>query len=466
MLKRKDKKAQNEVFPPVIRIRHGADIEIPGVAERAVQTLPVAGDYAVLPGDYVGVKPRLLVEEGAHVEVGTVLFEDRENTAARFVSPVAGVVQSVVRGERRALQAVVVRAEGGEAVRNGAVPSQASREAIVDTLVARGLWPLLRQRPFGVVPSVESRPKGVFISLFDSSPLPVDIPFLLSGREEDFGEGVAVLRQLAGRVHVSFGSDRGPQTERLLAVCRAAGAEVHCFAGPHPAGLVGTHIAHIDPINKGETVWTVNAQDVAAIGRLFRTGCYSAERVVAVCGPAAAECRYYRVTAGACMRGWVRPVGDGSGVRYVCGDVLSGVSTGAEGYVSASTDKVCLLPEGDEYDFLGWLRPNLHRYSLSRTFLSGLLRGVWGKKCRFDTGCHGDVRPLMVTGVFEQLVAVDVYPMQLIKACLAGDIEGMERLGIYEVEPEDLALCEFADASKTEIQAIVRQGLEQIRRDS
>lgn len=465
MSERMINKEMGSGFPPVVRIRRGADIRIPGTAERRVRSVAVAGDYAVQPADYVGFNPRLLVGEGDHVEVGTVLLEDRENRALRLVSPVAGMVKTVVRGERRSLRAVVVRADGGEAVQRGAIPSRESREAVVATLVERGLWSLLRQRPFGVVPPADATPKGVFVSLFDSSPLPVDIPFMLAGREEDFGVGIEVLRQLGGRVHASFGCERSEYAGPLVEVCRAAGAEVRCFAGPHPAGLVGTHIAAIDPINKGETVWTVNAQDVATIGHLFRTGSYSAERMVAVCGPSAAEPGYHRVVAGACVHDWVLETDCGHAVRRVSGDVLSGVAIDAEGFVGAATDKVCLLPEGDSYDLLGWLRPNFRRYSLSRTFLCGLLRGANGIRYRFDTGTHGDVRPLMVTGVFERLVAVDVYPMQLIKACLAKDLEGMERLGIYEVEPEDLALCEFADASKTEIQAVVRQALEWIRRE-
>jgi len=321
-----------------------------------------------------------------------------------------------------------------------------------------GLWTALKQRPFGIIPSRDAHPKGVFISAFDSSPLPVDIPYMLDA--EDFQRGIDILHTIAGPVHLSLRAD----DDSFLS--KVQHADIHRFQGPHPAGLVGTHIAYTDPINKGETVWTVNAQDVAVIGHLFRTGIYRPERLVALCGPMVKQPQYYRTFAGASLASLAANI-DASPdqqVRLIGGSVLSGTSLGADDYLGASCDKVCVLPEGDYYDFLGWLRPNFKKFSFSHTFLSGFC----GKRMRhlqFDTGRHGGLRPLFVTGEFEKLVPLDIYPMQLIKACIAGNIERMEELGIYEVEPEDLALCEFADTSKTEIQAVVRKGLETIRKE-
>ena len=444
----------------VIKIKKGLDIPIPGNAERMLTELPVGGEYAIKPTDYIGVAPRLTVSEGDIVKAGTPLFVDKHNEAARFVSPVNGTVKAIVRGDKRALLSVVVEASTSPMASQIQTESQ-NREAIVDTMVETGLWTLLKQRPFGIIPQRESKPKAVFISAFDSSPLPVDIPFMLEGREEDFQQGIDILQQLAGKVHISLHS---AQSKKHLNTIK--NAELHYFEGPHPSGLVGTQIAYIDPINKGETVWTVNAQDVAIIGHLFRTGEYRPDRVVAVCGPCVEKPQYYRVFSGTRIDA-IATLPQANHQRNICGDVLSGTAIAADGHLCAGCDKVSILPEGDYYDFMGWLRPNFKKYSFSRTFLSGILSKprFLNSKFDFDTGKHGSVRPLFVTGEFEKLTPLDIYPMQLIKACIVGDIELMENLGIYEVEPEDLALCEFADTSKTEIQSIIREGLEKIRKE-
>ncbi len=440
-----------------IRIRKGLDIIIPGQAERVVSNLPLADSYAVKPTDYVGVVPRLLVSEGDNVLAGSPLFEDKNNEGIPFVSPVSGTVQSIVRGEKRKLLSVVVK------------PSATNETKVFNNinnpkekLIASGLWNLLRQRPFGIVPRKESSPKAVFISGFDSSPMSVDIDFAMQGREEDFQQGVNILAEIGGTVHLSLCG----KTQRNSFLTKIVNAQIHYFDGPHPSGLPGTHIAFIDPINKGETVWTVNAQDVATIGHLFRTGGYCPERAVALCGPTVEKPQYYHIIDGANIASIFSPKDN---LRIICGDVLSGTSVSPDGHLCASCDKISLLPEGNYYDFLGWLRPNFKKFSFSHTFLSGFLNNsklsTINSKLDYDTGTHGSVRPLFVTGTFEKLTPLDIYPMQLIKACIVGDIELMENLGIYEVEPEDLALCEFADTSKTEIQTVIRSGLEKIRKE-
>ncbi len=450
----------------VIRIKKGLDIPIPGTARRELTDLfPDGYEFAVKPTDYVGVAPRLLVSEGDKVKAGTPLFEDKNNEGVPFVSPVSGTVTAIVRGEKRALLSVVVTESGKRKAESDNICKDA--DGYRRTMIASGVWNLLRQRPFGIVPRKDSQPKAVFVSVFDSSPLPVDVDFVLRDRKEDFQQGINALATFAP-VHLSLDGKR--QRDSFLA--QIANATVHFFEGPHPAGLVGTQIACIDPINKGETVWTVNAQDVATIGHLLRTGEYRPERVVALCGPCVDNPQYYRVLDGMKVEAMTdKNLAQGKSRRIICGDVLSGTSIAEDGYLSASCDKVCLIPEGDYYDFMGWLRPNFRKYSVSRTFLSGFFKrkAESGKRkafgFTFDTGKHGSVRPLFVTGEFEKLVPLDIYPMQLIKACIIGDIELMENLGIYEVEPEDLALCEFADTSKTEIQAIIRSGLEKIRKE-
>ncbi|MBO7489561.1 MAG: Na(+)-translocating NADH-quinone reductase subunit A [Bacteroidales bacterium] len=460
----------------VIRIKKGRDIPIPGTAQQNITELfPEVCEYAVKPTDYVGVAPRLLVAEGDNVLAGTPLFEDKNNEGVPFVSPVSGTVKAIVRGEKRALLAVVVGTENGERKTESAThpaltgtPLQEGRVTesdVRETMIKSGLWNLLRQRPFGIVPRKDSQPKAIFISAFDSSPLPVDLDYALKGREEDLQQGVKVLATIAP-VHLSLNA----KSQRNSFMTKIANAEIHFFEGPHPAGLVGTQIAKISPINKCESVWTVNVQDVATIGHLFRTGEYRPERVVAVCGPCVEEPQYYRIIEGMKAETLLH-FPQASRLRTICGDVLSGTSISTDGYLSASYDKISVIPEGDYYDFMGWLRPNFRKFSFSRTFLSGFFKRRTENGERrtlnftFDTGRHGSVRPLFVTGEFEKLVPLDIYPMQLIKACIVGDIELMENLGIYEVEPEDLALCEFADTSKTEIQAIIRNGLEKIRKE-
>lgn len=448
------------------KITKGLDIDIPGMARKEIAEIADAKYYAVKPTDFVGMVPRMLVAEGDSVKAGTPLLEDKQHPGIPFVSPVSGKVHAVVRGEKRALLAVVIESDG----KKESLPfptldvTKCSIAEIRKVLIDSGLWTLLRQRPFGIVPSTDSMPKAIFVSAFDSSPLPVDYDFILQGYEEDFLSGIKILSRLANRVHLSLDGKK----ERKSFMADIKDADIHYFEGKHPAGLVGTQIAKIAPINKGESVWTVNPQDVAIIGHLFRTGEYRPERIVALCGPVVEEPKYYRMTAGQTLNDFQFKIQDSKSkvedVRLICGNVLSGTIVGSDDYLCASCDKVSVLPEGNYYDFLGWLRPNIKKYSFSRTFLSGIIkRRVIN--FTFDTGMHGSRRPLFVTGEFEKLTPLDIYPMQLIKACIIGDIEQMENLGIYEVEPEDLALCEFADTSKTEIQAIIRDGLEKIRKE-
>lgn len=455
------------------KINKGLDINIPGVAEKNIVDSDYAKLYAVKPSDYIGMVPRLLVSEGDKVMAATPLLEDKRHPGIPFVSPVSGTVHTILRGEKRALLAVVVECDGLQECVKHTIPELTSCDSseLRTLLIHSGLWTLLRQRPFGIVPPADANPKAVFVSGFDNSPLAVDADFVMKGREEDFQKGISVLAHLVGKVHLSL--DGRKQRNSFMANIKDA--DIHFFEGKHPASLTGTQIAKIDPINKGETVWTVNFQDVAVIGHFFRTGEYRPERVVAICGPMVNKPHYIRTLSGAAIQSLnIKTIEEtekqktDTKNRFICGSVLSGTAVDPDDFLCASCDKVCVLPEGDYYDFLGWLRPNFKKYSFSHTFLSGILSkfNISNSKSDFDTGMHGSRRPLFVTGEFEKLTPLDIYPMQLIKACIIGDIELMENLGIYEVEPEDLALCEFADTSKTEIQAIIRNSLEKLRIES
>ena len=464
-------------------IKKGLDIPIGGAAEKRLTDARNVTTYAVKPTDFVGLTPRLVVEDGSMVAKGDVLFCDKNDERISFTSPVSGKVKAIVRGEKRKLLEVVVEAEGASALRLE-VPHSA--EEIKAVMLRCGLWTMLRQRPFSTIANPDDRPKAIFISAFSSAPLAPDYDFILQGKEALLLKGLEALTKLTdGKVHVCFRPNQrlaqhlSPLTTHL---------SLHHVKGPHPAGNIGTQIAHIDPINKGEVVWTMNLQDVVVLGELVSTGVYNPEKIIAVAGPNIRNAHYYHVKAGVCLKDIIAsqllntdyPKMEANDTtqqnRIISGDILSGTQVAVDGFLGAYDDLVSILPEGDYYDFMGWLMPGFKKYSFSRTFLSGFLPkstfkpfGIklprFSSFWKYDTNTHGDERPLVFTGNFERVFPFDIYPTQLIKACIVGDVELMENLGIYEIEPEDFALCEFIDVSKTDIQAIIRDALEMLRKE-
>ena len=453
-------------MPETITIKKGLDLPIGGAAEKLLTDARSIMTYAVKPTDFVGLTPRLLVEEGDAVATGDALFCDKNDERIRFTSPVSGQVKAIVRGEKRRLLEVVVETDFKSA------PSQElpkTAEEIKAAMLQCGLWTSLRQRPFGTVANPNDKPKAIFVSAFSSAPLAPDYDFVMQGKEELLLKGLEALTQLTeGMVHVCFKPEQGLAKQLTTEQLNNCQLTTHYISGPHPAGNIGTQIAHIDPINKGEVVWTMNIQDVAILGELVSTGVYNPEKVIAMAGPNIKNPHYYRMKAGACLEEITKsqlpnednPMTD----RVISGDILSGTQIAADGFLGAYDDLVSIIPEGDYYDFMGWLMPGFKKFSFSRTFLSGFLPKML--KWKFDTNTHGDERPLVFTGNFERVFPFDIYPTQLIKACIVGDIELMENLGIYEVEPEDFALCEFIDTSKTDIQAIIREALEKLRKEA
>ena len=436
------------------------------------------------------------------------MFVDKHDERIRITSPVSGQVKAIVRGEKRRLLEVVVEADFKSAGSTGSdyksSPTPATTpmtaEGIKSAMLQCGLWSMLRQRPFGTVANPDDKPKAIFVSAFSSAPLAPDYDFVMQGKEEWLKKGLEVLTKLTeGMVHVCFRSGQrlakclDSLSESPLPPLKGGDAkrrvEIHYVNGPHPSGNIGTQIAHIDPINKGEIVWTMNLQDVAVLGEWVATGVYKPEKVIAVAGTNIKNPHYYRVKTGVCLAEITNtqllnndyPKIDANNAtkqnRIISGDILSGTQIAADGFLGAYDDLVSILPEGDYYDFMGWLMPGFRKFSFSRTFLSGFMpkstfkpmgitlprfENLW----KFDTNTHGDERPLVFTGNFERVFPFDIYPTQLIKACIVGDIELMENLGIYEVEPEDFALCEFIDTSKTDIQAIIREALEKLRKEA
>ena len=441
-----------------IKLCKGLDIKLVGKAETRLENAPMAKSYAVSPLDYENVTPKLLVKVGDKVEAGSALFFDKNNPRILFTSPVSGVVSAINRGEKRKLLNVAIEPDAAQVYKQMTVAdvAKADRSAIVEMLLESGLWTRIVERPYGIIANPDATPKAIFVSAFDSAPLAPDYNFVLSNEKAAVEAGMAVLARLTnGKVHLSARKgDEGFMAE-------VKGVEYHTFSGKHPVGNVGVQIHHIDRIAKGDIVWTVNIQDVAMIGRFVNSGKLDMSKTIAVAGSEVEKPCYKRVIAGAAVESIVGKVKDG--VRIISGDVLTGVTTAKDGYLAANANMVTLIPEGDKYEFLGWAMPRFHRFSVSGSYFSWLFPK---KSYNLDTNTNGEERPFVVTGLYEKYLPMDVYVSYLLKACLVKDLDKMENLGLYEVLPEDLALCEFVDPSKIDMQQILRDGINLMIKES
>ena len=438
-----------------IRLKKGLDLPIAGAALCEVTKRVAPGLVAVKPTDFRGMVPRLLVKEGDSVKAGTPLFADKKNPAVVFCSPVSGTVDAIVRGEKRKLLEVRVKADGKNEAEAFSVPKVSSlgKAEMTEVMLKCGVWPCLKQRPFGTIADPEATPKAIFISGINTAPLGADPEFALKDDFAAIQAGVEALGKLTkGGVHLSL-PVKGLSANPLH---KLAGVVFHAFEGPHPAGNVGVQINHICPIDKGEVVWTVDLHLVAVIGRLFLTGKYDTRRVIAVAGPAAVKPSYVEVTAGVSMKDLAEYFGEGD-VRVISGDVLSGEAVGREGFLGFYHNQVSVVKEGKYFEMFGWANPIRGRkFSFSRAYPAFLRR----KKYAMDTNENGGERPFLMNDVYGKVLPMDIYPLYLFKACMAGDLEKMENLGIYEVIEEDVALCEYVCPSKVEIQNIIRQGID------
>ncbi len=435
----------------IIKLCKGLDIRLQGEAAKTVADAQHAAEYAVSPLDFEGITPKMLVKVGDTVEAGSPLFFDKKRPEILFTSPVSGTVAAVNRGEKRKILSVVVSADKQVAYKEFAKldVATASREEIVKLLLESGLWTMFVQRPYGVVATPSDMPKAIFVSAFDSAPLAIDYDFALAGDKEALQKGFDVLGRLTeGKVHLSY---HAKQTAPQF-----SGVELHAFKGKHPAGNVGVQIHHIDPINKGEKVWTLNIQDVAILGRLFLSGKVDMSRVIAVAGSCVAEPKYYRVVAGASVESILGGKLSNEHARVISGNVLTGRNVGKEGFLGVNANQITVIPEGDNYELLGWAMPRFNKFSVSRAYLSWLFPC---RKYNLDTNMNGGERAFVMNDLYEQYLPMDIYPVHLVKACLANDLDKMENLGIYEVIEEDLALCEFVCPSKIEMQQIIRNGI-------
>jgi Na+-transporting NADH:ubiquinone oxidoreductase subunit A len=445
-----------------IRLKGGFNVNLAGKPQPKVGESEMADTFAMKPTDFHGLyMPKPLVNVGDGVKAGTPLFIDKRQESVMFTAPVSGEVVEVKRGEKRKLLEIKILADRRmeyEQFKRYSVSDiqNITADEIRAGLLQSGVWPNLVERPFGVVANPNATPKAIHISAFDTAPAAPDYAVLFKGQDQFFQVGVDVLRRLtSGPVHVNLHT-----TDEISTVfSQVKGVEVNKFSGAHPAGCVGVQIHHIDPINKGEVVWTINPLGVIQIGKLFLNGIYDTSRLVAVTGPAVKNPQYYKTFTGASIKKMVKDNLNNQHVRYVSGNVLTGTSIGPEGHVGFFDHQVTVLPEGDHHEFLGWILPTASKPTVHRAF--GLLSFLAPKKeFQANTNLNGEHRAFVETGVFEKLVPMDILPTHLLKAILAEDVDEMEALGIYEVIEEDLALCEFADVSKHEVQKMLREGIE------
>ncbi len=448
-----------------IRLKKGLNINLAGSADKVYASLKpenICKKYVLKPTDFHALTPKLIVKVGDRVNAGSPLFFDKYNDRVMYCSPVSGEVIDIVRGNKRRILEVIVNCD--DEIKYDSFPKSSakelSREEIIDRMLKGGVWPFIRQKPYDIVASPNDLPKSIFISTFKSSPLSIDNEFALYGMEELFQKGLDYIVKLTkGKTHLNIDANNNPSKLFM----NAKGVQVNHITGSHPYGNVGVQIHHIDPINKGDVIWYLEPQDVISIARLFIEGKYDVSRIIALAGSQVIKPRYYRVIAGVSVTNLLsNNIKDGDN-RVISGDVLTGTKIGIDGNLGFYDTTLTVIPEGNKQEFLGWILPGFHKFSFSKTFFSWLNPN---KKFIIDSNMHGEERAYVVSGVYEKVLPMDIFPLQLIKAIMIEDIELMEQLGIYEVSPEDFALCEFVCTSKVEVQSIIRHGLDLVRKEN
>lgn len=443
------------------QITKGLDIPIAGCAAQEVVSAGESSIWSVNPSEFHGVVPRLLVQEGDLVKVGSPVYCDKNRPQVQFTSPVSGVVSEIIRGDKRKLLNILIKADSTMEFVPFPVndPLNMSTDAVRNALLESGLWTVLKQRPYDMVADPDKKPRDIFVTGFDSSPLAPDYDFLLKGKGTEVQTGLDALTRLTeGKVYLGLSS--GTEAPELV---QAQRVEINRFDGPHPSGLAGTQINRIKPLNKGEVVYTLNALDVAAIGRFFKQGKTDPTRLVALTGPMVRKPQYLRCKPGIPLQNLLRGnIFSEAPLRIVCGNALTGVKTEPDGYLGSNTYQITVLKEGvGIHELFGWAMPRLHLFSFSKTYFTQLVRRFLPDKTyEFDTRQLGGERALIMSGEYEKVFPMDILPEHLTRACISGNIERQENLGIYEVAPEDFALCEFVCTSKVQVQKVVREALD------
>jgi len=446
-----------------IKIRKGVNIPLQGAAKKEVKSLPDSAYYAIKPSDFAGLTPKLLVKQGALVKAGTPLFYSKENDKIVFCSPVSGEVSEIIRGEKRRILRVLIKADQKNNSEDFGVISlnSAKREEVLSKVLSSGLWPLFVQRPFDVIANPQDKPKAIFVTGFDSSPLAPETSMIVGGKTEQINAGLKALVILADGAKVHLNKYEGDSSIST----NVSGVTTNTFSGPHPAGNVGVQIHHIDPINAEEIVWTMKIQDVIQIGETLLTGKYQPTKTIAFVGSEVNDPCYYTIKQGAQLTSLIEGNVSDKNNRVISGNVLTGTKIHKDGYLGFYHQQVTVEEEGDQAQFFmteGWLAPGFNKFSLSRTFPSWIMKN---KKYKLNTNLNGEERAFVFSGQYENVFPFDIYPVHLIKSVMANDIEKMEELGIYEVAPEDFALCEYVCTSKINSQDIIRKGLNHLKNE-
>lgn len=445
-----------------LTVKKGLDINIKGAPEKVLSDV-TGKNYALKPSDFPNLVPKLLVKEGDTVKCGTPVFCDKYNDKINFSSPVSGTIDKIVRGEKRRILAVTIISDDKFTQENIGTKdyTKLNKEELKSDLLKMGLWPFLRMRPIDIIAQPDDNPKSIFVSGFDSSPLSPDYDFLMKDKSAEFNAGLELLNMLTeGKVHLQT---RNKSSEVFT---NAKNVQRNIVKGPHPAGNVGTQIHEIDPINKGEVVWYINPQDVLIMGRFSLTGVYDARKTIALAGEGTSEKKYFNTVSGCSIDSILSNSKVEDNSRILSGNPLTGDKVEKNGFLGFYHHQISVLPEGNQHKFFlteGWLSLGFNKFSASKSYPTWLLPK--SKSYNFDTNLNGEERAFVVSGQYEKVFPFDIYPVQLIKSIVTNDIEKMENLGIYEVAPEDFALCEFVCTSKINVQNIVREGLDLVYKE-
>ncbi len=439
-----------------IKIKKGLNIRLKGEASKTLSNAPRSRTFVIKPSEFHLITPKLIVKEGAKLKAGDVIFYSKANEEIKFVSPVSGTLVKIERGAKRVITELVIEADQQDDYIDHGVANIASmkEDEIKKHLLATGCWPFVKQRPYDVIANPDVKPKAIFVSAFTTAPLAADYDFTLLGKEKELQAAVTAISKLTdGDVNVSVGKNSKSIFEGLNDI------SVYKMSGLHPAGNVGTLINKVDPINKGEVVWTITPQDLVIIGELLITGKFNAERIIALSGSSVKDPKYYTTKIGAEVSTFLYTSGlNEENVRVISGNVLSGNKISPKGHLGYYSNTVTVIPEGDDYELFGWAVPVFNKESITRSLTFSWLNPK--KEYALDTNTNGEHRAFVLTGNYEEVFPLDIFPMQILKACMVKDLDNMEQLGMYEVAPEDFALTEFVCVSKQPHQKIIRDGLD------
>ena len=434
-----------------IVVRKGFNLKLVGEALRETETPKETQDFSVYPSDFHGVFPKLIVKENDFVRAGDIIFYDKNSEKVKFVSPVSGKIDKIVRGERRKVLEISIKSDNKSSYRQLDKISDNSATKIIDFLLDSGLWSFIKQRPYDIIADPNSLPKEIFISAFDSSPLSADYDFITADYKKNILTAIDYLRKLtSGSINISLRKESESFLRELDFV------KIHNVTGPHPSGNLSTVINKISPINKGDIIWTLNLPDLSIIGNAILNRQYKAERIIAIVGSSVKKPRYVKTIIGSNVSSLLDLKDNNS--RIISGNILTGTKVSKSGHLRHYNNEITVIPEGDDYDLFGWAKPIFNKFSFSRALTFSWL--FPNKEYDLNTNTNGEHRAFVVTGSFEEVFPLDIYPMQILKACMYEDLDEMEALGMYEVSPEDFALTEFICVSKQPHQDIIRKGLD------